>query len=63
MTMHEIATRLSDKKGNLWTRQYLANHMDAFTFLLEEGCFRTVEDVMRYIKTRDAMLMSEVSGG
>jgi hypothetical protein len=63
MTMHEIATRLSDKKGNLWTRQYLANHMDSFTFLLEEGGFKTVDDVKRYIKTRDAMLMSEVSDG
>jgi hypothetical protein len=63
MTMHEIATRLSDKKGNLWTRQYLANHMDAFTMMLKAGDFRTVEDVVRYIKTRDAMLMSEVSDG
>jgi hypothetical protein len=61
MTIHEIATRLSDKHGNLWTRAYLANQMDSFTFLLEEGCFKTVDDVKRFIKTRDEAMMERLS--
>jgi len=63
MTIHEIATRLSDKKGNLWTRAYLANQMDTFNELLNLGHFKSVDDVKQYIKTRDEVMMERLSNG